>query len=136
MHRSSEIGGQTLMQFALIDMILTVLITFIVEHAIVGGAGLRLFQSSHEGARYAAVDPGFTRGNIATGAMSAASPVISKDGGMDMLDVLFSSLEANVVSHFTLRRMLPSRFEGFFRGLNFQAIPSFSGMPEGSVRQK
>jgi hypothetical protein len=79
--QASRTRNQELMHFVMTEMIAVVIAIVMVEHAIVGGADLRLVRLVYEGARDVAVNAGVIAGNDITDEISPASPIISKDAG-------------------------------------------------------
>jgi Flp pilus assembly protein TadG len=76
--------GQAMVEFALIATLVCGVVVGGVQSAIIFNAYLAMSDLTYQGARYAAVNPGYTSDQIKTFMQSIASPVLADNGGANL----------------------------------------------------
>jgi Flp pilus assembly protein TadG len=76
--------GQATVELAMVFTVLVIVLLGAVQGAVVYNASLAVTQAAYEGARFAAVNPGYTESQIATHVRSVASPTISDGDGANL----------------------------------------------------
>jgi hypothetical protein len=73
-------GGQAMVEFALVLFVALIVLFVAIQMAFIGQAALALGQLNYQAARYAAVNPTFSCGQIATYMSSNGSPTVVRKG--------------------------------------------------------
>lgn len=73
--------GQSMVEFAMVMTVALLVLLVSIQLAMIGQAALAVSQSAWHGARYAAVNPTYTQGQVASYMIAHASPTITTGGG-------------------------------------------------------
>jgi Flp pilus assembly protein TadG len=76
--------GQAMVEFALVAIVGMFILVGAIQFALLGQVALALSQAAYQGARYAAVNPGFDQTAVSSYVKTVASPTILSDGGSDL----------------------------------------------------
>jgi Flp pilus assembly protein TadG len=77
-------SGQAMLEFAMIASLLCAIVFGGLQSAVLFNAYLAVEDLVYQGARYAAVNPGYTTAQVSTFMTSVASPVISDNNGANI----------------------------------------------------
>jgi Flp pilus assembly protein TadG len=82
--RPRHTRGQAMLEFAMISTVVCICIFGGIQSAIIYNAYLAVDDLVYQGARYAAVNPGFAPSAVSTFMLSVASPIVMDNGGANL----------------------------------------------------